>query len=300
MRSWKTSVMEIQRQNILCYRINAIVKEIKSKDKDDYIRISQRIQQFKHKMKVYEMMGENDTIYIVLDKNEELAKVDELLFSEKSDIEKDGIVDGHDSPIKKNEIFELFKMEKSIWKIKSTNKEGKKITGSGFFCKWNDNTIHFKYALFTNHHVLDESSIGIGKTIKFECLELQKSYFFNSSYNLIEKEIEITEERTVYKNTDLDYTCIELFESDGIVDFFEIEPDKFKFYIKEILTDNDIFILKFPKGNDLSFSHGTILSIKDNTIFHNASTEGGSSGSPIIRRTDKNFVIGLHYGGKKM
>ena len=45
-------------------------------------------------MKVYEMMGENDTIYIVLDKNEELAKVDELLFSEKSDIEKEGIVDG--------------------------------------------------------------------------------------------------------------------------------------------------------------------------------------------------------------
>ena len=106
-------------------RINAIVKEIKSKDKDDYIRISQRIQQFKHKMKVNEMMEENDTIYIVLDKNEELAKVDELLFSEKSDIEKDGIVDGHDSPIKKNEIFELFKMEKSICKIKSTNKEEK-------------------------------------------------------------------------------------------------------------------------------------------------------------------------------
>ena len=68
----------------------------------------------------------------------------------------------------------------------------------------------------------------------------------------------------------------------------------------EILKNNDIFILQFPKGNDISFSHGIIKLVKDNTIVHNASTEGGSSGSPIIRRSDKNYVIGLHFAsGKK-
>ena len=34
-------------------------------------------------------------------------------------------------------------------------------------------------------------------------------------------------------------------------------------------------------------------------ILHNASTDGGSSGSPIIRRSKENNIIGLHYGGIK-
>jgi len=32
---------------------------------------------------------------------------------------------------------------------------------------------------------------------------------------------------------------------------------------------------------------------------HSASKEGGSSGSPIIRRSKENNIIGLHYGGTK-
>jgi len=65
------------------------------------------------------------------------------------------------------------------------------------------------------------------------------------------------------------------------------------------LKDNDIFILQFPKVNDLSFSfsYGKILSLKDNEIKHTASTDIGSSGSTIIRRSKENYIIGLHYGG---
>jgi len=57
--------------------------------------------------------------------------------------------------------------------------------------------------------------------------------------------------------------------------------------------------LQFPNGNDLSLSTGKILSLKDSIIFHNASTNIGSSGSPIIRRSKENYIIGLHYGGIK-
>ena len=32
---------------------------------------------------------------------------------------------------------------------------------------------------------------------------------------------------------------------------------------------------------------------------HTASTDEGSSGSPIIRRSKDNYIIGLHYGGVK-
>ena len=41
------------------------------------------------------------------------------------------------------------------------------------------------------------------------------------------------------------------------------------------------------------------LSIKDNRILHNASTDKGASGSPIIRRSENNYIIGLHYDGYK-
>jgi len=184
-------------------------------------------------------------------------------------------------------------MEKSMCKISFENDKGEPGKGSGFFCEIDNFPI--KYALFTNNHILNESSIQIGKKINFECLE--KSIFY-SSYNLIKKEIEITEKRQVFTNKELDYTCIELFKSDDIIDYFKIEPKLFN-NNKNNFKDNDIFILQFPNGNDLSFSYGKIKYIKDNEIIHNASTDDGSSGSPIIRRSKDNFIIGLHYGGVK-
>ena len=68
---------------------------------------------------------------------------------------------------------------------------------------------------------------------------------------------------------------------------------------KKYIENEDIFILQYPEGNELCFSYGKILSLKDNNIIHNGSTKEGSSGSPIIRRSDKNYIIGLHYGGIK-
>ena len=80
--------------------------------------------------------------------------------------------------------------------------------------------------------------------------------------------------------------------------YFKIDSNIFE-YDKNNLKDNDIFILQFPIGNDLSFSYGKILSLKDNKILHSASTDEGYSGSPIIRRSKENNIIGLHYAGFK-
>ena len=178
-------------------------------------------------------------------------------------------------------------------KITYETNNGEAGKGSGFFCEIDNFPI--KYALFTNNHVLNESNIKIGKIIKFECLE--KSLFY-SSYKAIEKKIEITNKRHVFTNKELDYTCIELFESDGIIDYFKIDPKLIK-NDKNSLKDNDIFILQFPNGNDLSFSCGKIKYLMDNKIMHNASTDKGSSGSPIIRRSKDNYIVGLHSGGVK-
>ena len=284
--------------NIKTYlvRTEPIIKEIRPKNKEDYIIISQRIEELKQEIKIYDIIEEKEVIYIVIENNEEInEKIDKLLTSEEIDIKKEAIIEGNGSPITKNEILKLFELDKSMCKIESKTKDNQKTKGSGFFCKLDENFFPFKYALFTNNHILDESNIDIGKSIKFECLEFD---IFNYEYKVI-KEIKITEKRRVYTNKELDYTCIEIFESDDIENFFEIDPDIFKYNNNEILENNDIFILQFPKGNDLSFSYGTIKLIKDKIFMHNASTEEGSSGSPIIRRSDNSYVIGIHNGSKK-
>ena len=66
---------------------------------------------------------------------------------------------------------------------------------------------------------------------------------------------------------------------------------------KEYIDDKkDIFILQYPSGNDLSYSLGQIRKINNPLIYHNDSTEKGSSGSPIIDRGN-NTIIGIHFGG---
>ena len=107
----------------------------------------------------------------------------------------------------KEEIFNLFNLDKSMCKISFEIEKGEKGKGSGFFCKIDKFPI--KYALFTNNHVLNESNIEIGSKIHFEYLEFQKS-LLNSSYKSSKKELKIIQNRKVFTNKELDYTCIEL------------------------------------------------------------------------------------------
>ena len=270
------------KSNIKTYltRLEPIIKEIIPKDKDEYYTIYERLEKLKEQLDIYEIIEENERFYIVIDNNDETSsKIDKLLLSDELDIKKEGILYGQGNPITKEEIFDLFKMENAMCKILNYNK----FKGSGFFCEIDNFNFPFKYALFTNNHVLNEYNIKIGNTIDLKYLD-------------IKKQIEITENRKTFTNEELDYTCIELFESDDINDYFKIDPKIFK-YDKNLLKNKDIFILQFPIGNDLSFSYGKILSLKYNKIIHSASTDIGSSGSPIIRRCMNNYIIGLHFGG---
>ena len=64
------------------------------------------------------------------------------------------------------------------------------------------------------------------------------------------------------------------------------------------MIGQDIFILQYPNGKDLSLSIGKVNQIDNKIIFHTASTSSGSSGAPIIKRNDYS-IIGLHFGYKK-
>jgi predicted KAP-like P-loop ATPase len=59
--------------NIKTYlaRIEPIIKEIIPKNKDDYYRIYERLEKLKEEINIYEIIEENEKIYIVIDNNDE-------------------------------------------------------------------------------------------------------------------------------------------------------------------------------------------------------------------------------------
>jgi len=183
-------------------------------------------------------------------------------------------------PLTKDEMDELYLYEAAICKIKDKTSG----IGTGFFCEINGDAIPFKKALFTNNHVLNEEYIEKNKEIEFEyCKE--------------KKKIKITENRKAFTKKELDYTCIEIFDTDEINKFFKIDEDIIN--NKESLIDKEIFILQYPLGK-LGHAPGIIIDFKDGFLIHSASTLSGSSGSPLIKRYNLNFIIGIHNGEAKV
>ena len=127
---------------------------------------------------------------------------------------------------KKIEKKLLKKAEKATCKINSITNTV--TTGTGFFCKipFNNNKNIIK-VLFTNNHILKEESLKIGKIIHI-------------IYKGEHKTIEITKDRLVFTDSrdykiGLDYSCIEIFDSDGIEDFYEILMTIFHLEMKYFL-----------------------------------------------------------------
>ena len=170
-------------------------------------------------------------------------------------------------------------------------KEEEKSMGTGFFCNIFYSEQSYKMpVLITNNHIINEKDIEINQEIGIT-LDDDK----------VEKILKINEQRKTYTDKELDITIIEILPSvDEIYsnDFFEIDENAFRNNYEEICKDmknNVVYILQYPKGEELSYSLGLILSIFDKTIRHSCSTEFGSSGSPILLLSSYR-VIGVHKG----
>ena len=153
----------------------------------------------------------------------------------------------------------MFSKEISTGKIINGNKKG-----TGFFCRINISEIPFKLALFTNNHILNRDDLKVGKEIIFDHMNFEES-----------KILEIKKNRKIFTDEDLDYTCFEILNKDNI--FKENEIEKLFKIDQNILegdssslNDKDIFILQYPKGNELSFSIGKIDYIDNKRIKHTA------------------------------
>ena len=114
--------------------------------------------------------------------------------------------------------------------------------------------------------------------------------------NKIKKDIKI---KDYYTNIKYDTTIIEIEDdNDENINYLEIDDD--------ILDDNiniynkSIYIIQYPKyGNEQkgAVSYGILNRIQDEyNIIHYCSTDHGSSGSPIIKLSNKK-IIGIHKEG---
>ena len=179
---------------------------------------------------------------------------------------------------KKSEIKEidlnLHKVIKSICKISYGNK-----CATGFLIKLYKDEKEL-YCLMTNEHVIKKKMIDSKEII-------------NVKYNYENKWIQIkldSNKRFITHNSTLDFTIIEVRELINEKYFLFPNMNNINYINKRI------YIPQFPDGLKLSVSEGKIINIKNYELIYDASTEDGSSGSPILLK-DTTEVIGIHKQG---
>ena len=158
---------------------------------------------------------------------------------------------------------------------------------SGFFIKYQRDQKPF-YCLMTNEHVISPEMTDKGEEIliKFENEKKELKIELNQKERII---------ACLKDMLNIDLTIIEMIPKDNINDSYFLLPNiKYRNKFRQLLQ-KDIQILQFPGGKKLSLSEGKLLGFNGCKFFHNASTQFGSSGSPIFLK-DEEGVIGIHRG----
>ena len=186
-------------------------------------------------------------------------------------------------------IDNIYPIFKGTVNIELKNKD----SGSGFFMKFLRNKKLF-YCLVTNEHVIQQSMVKNRDKIMIKYENKTKEF----SLELNEKERIIV----CFGNypINIDVTVVQIISKDKIDDSYFLSPcmnyyESFSYYQ---LMGRNIQIVQFPKGGELSYSEGKILSLYPqniNIFFHNSDTEFGSSGGPIILKGEDK-VLAIHKG----
>ena len=195
-----------------------------------------------------------------------------------------GKITGHGDPISFRRLEQLKEKAENATCIINSERGMK---GSGFFFKYTIKE-EDKYFLITMSFILDSNSIN------------------NNNYiSIIYKNKEETiglKNRLIGTNKKLDYTIIEILKEDEIFNkinnYFEIDTYIMNNESQNYYLNQDICIVQYPDGGELSFAQGGIQSFDDYKIKHLVSTHHGSSGSPILLQN--NFkIIGIHKAGNR-
>ena len=159
---------------------------------------------------------------------------------------------------------------------KILNSKGK-AEGTGFFCEIKLKN-KLKKVLFTNNHVFNDYNSDIQIEYDRDIIKLKK------------------ENRFFYTNEDLDYSCIEILDSDNFNNYFKVDKNINNNNPEEEYKYDQLVVIQYPGGNTVKFGEGYINEIKEESIIYSIMSEGGSSGSPICLDTRNLKVIGIHRG----
>ena len=158
---------------------------------------------------------------------------------------------------------------------------------SGFLIKLFKDEKDF-FCLMTNEHVITK-----------EMVENKDNFIFYFDNEKKTKEIKLDQNERYIKNfrdINIDATIIEILPKDDISPDFFLLPNIDYMYNQKELINREIAVLQYPSGESC-YSFGKIKSLEDNYEFaHLASTEQGSSGSPIFLKHSSK-VIGIHKMG---
>ena len=184
----------------------------------------------------------------------------------------------------------ILKLCKSTVRIILPNKG----EGSGFFIKFLRNKKDY-HCLMTNEHIISEELIEQKSEIAIYYNNLKEVFIFK-----LDKQERII---IFFKETlNIDLTVIEILEKDNINEEFFLDPSYQYIDGYQKFFGKEIEITQYPGGKELSWSRGTILEINsrnnENLFSHNASTQSGSSGSPIVLKGEEK-VLGIHKGGNE-
>ena len=162
--------------------------------------------------------------------------------------------------------------------------------GSGFFCRipYKEDEDSYINVLLTCEHVLKKDIV------------FSKDRDIKVVINDIEKIITLKKTRKKWSNEALDYSCIEIKETDNLDnDYYQLDDlilkkdyDN-KLFLKK--NFNKIIIFAIMKGEERGYDSGNITKIVDNNFIHNCNTYQGCSGGVIVNKI-KNSVIGMHRG----
>ena len=179
----------------------------------------------------------------------------------------------------------LKKMAKSVGKV--IIGEG---IGTGFFLNLLNNGKIFN-CFISCQHVINEEYIEGKKKIKI---------IYNNNEDILKFELD-KDKRIIYnfeEKLEIDAIVIEILPDDKVPEDLFLKP--YLDYIDNYndLKDKEIYIIQFPKGEELKCSEGKISSIEKSQFSHSATTQEGSSGSPIILKSIKK-IVGIHKWGDK-
>ena len=158
--------------------------------------------------------------------------------------------------------------------------------GSGFFCKipYTENNNLLLPVLITANHVLTKEILNSKNDIEIIINE--------------EPKVLPLEQRKIWNDENMDFTCIEIKEKEDSIDtFFSLDDHvKYKDLGNDCYLNENVIIFGINKdGKNVGFSNGIIKENEEYYFYYNCNAYKGCSGGCIVNQSN-NCVIGIHTG----